>query len=123
MTFDLEIFKSVPGIIEYTAPKSVVTGTRKMLQRVLAILLSDDGDLIKYVGGGANASALTDIILVGESGRVADVMNKTTPRDAPDSEVLAELDIRRLEQKGSKVRIDISVMSENSNTDSIILNL
>lgn len=123
MSEDMRIFDSVPGLVDYELPDYTTVGEHKLLQRVVVLLFADDGELIKYIGGRANIQSLTEDVLVRETGRVSNTIMNDTPVDAPSTEILSELDILLLDHSDTRARIDLSVVSEDSNTDSVIVTL
>lgn len=123
MTYDLMIYRNLPGIVTYVPPENVTTGTHKLLQRVIAVLFDDDGELIGLIGGKANEQSVSDGLITREIGRTAETISNDTPFDAPDSEKLASLDLIMLNHSGKGVNLNLSIESENSDIISTVINI
>jgi hypothetical protein len=123
MTYDMQIFGAVPGLVNFSVPSDITNGVNKLMHRVIILLFSDDGELINYIKGSANTQSLKEEILTRETARVVETLNSNTDSDAPDDEVIQTLTLALLEGKGSHVTLDISVTSESQDSQSILINL
>ena len=123
MAYDLKIFDNKAGSIKFVLPDSGIDGTGKLVQRVVISLFSDNGELIKFTKGSANATALTETLLVNETNRVKELLFNNTPAHYPDSEKLDALSLKSLNSSGSSASIEVSVTSVDMSTDNITINL
>ena len=123
MSYDINITNKEPGLVQFELPSRIIKGTRKLLQQVMILLLSDDGQFIEYVGGKSNNASLNDDVLISEAARVTEIINNTSSVNVPDSERLEELEITKIEEEGTYARVNVSVTAVNQDIDSTILNL
>jgi len=123
MSYDMVIMKESPGEVRFELPTRAVYGTHKLMQRVILLLFSDDGELSSYVGGQTNAQSLTDSVMIRETARVFDAINGDLPSDYTDDEKLDSMELNKLEMQGTSVSIDISVTTVSGNIESTIINL
>ena len=123
MSYDMSILNRESGLVKFKVPDNLATGLNKLLQQVMILLMSDDGELINYVGGQANNQALTPDVLVREAARVTQAIDESTSVDIPDDERLEDLEILKLDESGTYTRINVSVVAVSSAADSVIINL
>jgi hypothetical protein len=123
MSYDMQIIPAITGKIVFGVPEQLCNGINKLMQRVIIILMAEDGELIHYTGGRAITRSLTEEVLTRETARVAGTLQRNTPSNTPDSEILGELVLAQLVNEGSSVLIDISVKAANSDINSLIFNL
>lgn len=123
MAYDLKILNNRSGRIDFVLPDSPVEGASKLMQRVIITLFSDDGSLIKFAKGSANANGLTETMLTNETNRVKELLFNNTPAHYPDSERLSTLSLLSVENNKGSAQIEIALTSADMHTDNITINL
>jgi len=123
MTYDLGITVIGNGPVRFKVPDITVAGVVKLSQRVMTVLLADDGEMIKLAGGRATTSALNSAVLARERSRVLDTIINGTPDDAPADETLSQLELTQNESSGTAVSVNVEVTAVSGIKEEITLKL
>ena len=123
MIYDLEITIPGNGAVRFKIPEATLSGVAKLAQRVMTLLLADDGEIIQLTGGRGVTAALTDDVLARERSRVIDAVVGGTLEDAPPDEVLAQLELTRIESSGTRVSVRVDVTAESGVSEDITFKL
>jgi len=121
MYMDMRILKGNTGLVLFELPENAASGSLKLLQQVIALLFSDDGEFVEYIGGRANSSSISEALLSRESSRILDTVQENTPENASDDERLGSLLFDKLDVSGTRVNIMITVTSVSQNTESAVV--
>lgn len=124
MIYDINITDGKSGLVSFIVPDRLVAGPEKLLQQVMILLFSDDGDFIDYAGGGSVSQTLDDTILSAETSRIKEAIYSNAYEGLPPSESLDDLVITAVPgTSGSAVGINISVTTVDGVSTNTVINI